>query len=804
MEEVTQLLTVKIDKTAVDEAIKKAAAARKELDELRKSNKELAKAEGDNTVAITENNIKIKEQSKIIQQNEKIVIANNKAKESTLGYIKQQRNALSVLTEKWANLSEAQLKDEKIGGELVKDIKRRSDELKKLEGATGNNTRSVGGYTDAIREALGQTTLFSGVTKGLATAQKAVATATDIAKTSTQSFGAAFKAIGIGLIVSLVASLVSYFSRFQKGINLVEQAFAGVSTFVNVFLDALGTLGESIVGQIMPILGGLYDVVSGLVTFKFDKVSKGFDAISESVSKIDTVNLGEVAKQAVEAAEAAVILEEKMQDLLVKENDLNVERKKSRVEINKLRQAGEDETKTLQERFEAQQKAIQLEQEGIDQSLKLGREKLEILKAQNILTISDEEAKQKVRDQEVVLADLELESTNKQLELSAKLRALRAQVAAEDKAQKEKAAQEEKERIDASFKQLQKSLEDQEALENEFFESERKKQVEAEIINTEIINTEINDRKEQFIKGLITKEEYEAALNRIESEALAIRKFNAELAIEDANNSLTLSEAERLRIITESQAEIEAVRGESLTRQLAASDAATQKEMQNEATLANFKKQTRADVLNFVIEVFGKESLAGKLAASFQAGLNTAEGITNALKLTFPLNLINAALVGAQGAIQIAKINSTSVPDVAGFRADATTSTAPQPKRTRRFATGIIGIDGQGTATSDSIDAKISRGESVLTAAATSAFSPLLAQMELAVGNKPNFGSSTKRFANGFIPTNVLGSSSISSDIKALRGDINRLADRPSVVRVSEIIEVSNRVSNVKVSSELA
>jgi hypothetical protein len=91
-----------------------------------------------------------------------------------------------------------------------------------------------------------------------------------------------------------------------------------------------------------------------------------------------------------------------------------------------------------------------------------------------------------------------------------------------------------------------------------------------------------------------------------------------------------------------------------------------------------------------------------------------------------------AALAAAFSAVQIGMIASKQPP---------------------RFATGVIGLDGAGTATSDSIDAKLSRGESVMTAKATERFAPVLAQMEMAVGNRPNFQLGNRKFATGYIPT---------------------------------------------------
>ena len=67
--------------------------------------------------------------------------------------------------------------------------------------------------------------------------------------------------------------------------------------------------------------------------------------------------------------------------------------------------------------------------------------------------------------------------------------------------------------------------------------------------------------------------------------------------------------------------------------------------------------------------------------------------------------------------------------------------------KTPKFATGVIGLNGPGTETSDSIPAYLSKGESVMTAKATKQFAPMLAQMEMAVGNKPNWDYSGGHFA---------------------------------------------------------
>lgn len=93
-------------------------------------------------------------------------------------------------------------------------------------------------------------------------------------------------------------------------------------------------------------------------------------------------------------------------------------------------------------------------------------------------------------------------------------------------------------------------------------------------------------------------------------------------------------------------------------------------------------------------KIFQKE----KEVRRTQAIIDGAAGVAKAFATyAWPYSLVVAALVAAQTAEQVAIINRQ------------------QP----RFAKGVIDLKGPGTGTSDSIDAKLSRGESVMTAKET-------------------------------------------------------------------------------------
>jgi hypothetical protein len=160
-----------------------------------------------------------------------------------------------------------------------------------------------------------------------------------------------------------------------------------------------------------------------------------------------------------------------------------------------------------------------------------------------------------------------------------------------------------------------------------------------------------------------------------------------------------------------------------------------------------------------------------------------ALGVISAFKLGPIAGAIAAAAIGVTTGIQVALISSQKPP--------------PPPK----FATGVIGLEGAGTATSDSIDAKLSRGESVITARATERFAPILAQMELAVGNRPNFQMGNKRFATGFIPTGDGGYSTrnAGSDLMARNATEKAMMQAVSAMPAQKLVleEFRNFETNV-------
>lgn len=158
-------------------------------------------------------------------------------------------------------------------------------------------------------------------------------------------------------------------------------------------------------------------------------------------------------------------------------------------------------------------------------------------------------------------------------------------------------------------------------------------------------------------------------------------------------------------------------------RRLAAQQQVADTENQIVATKANQQKEAYNSIAS-AIETMGESSTAfaklSKVLALGEIAVNTgkalAAGIAQAQSVPFPANL---AAIATTVATILANI-----------------ATATKTVKSAKFATGGL-VEGEGTATSDSIPAMLSNGESVLTAAATSMFAPVLSAFNQIGGGVP-------------------------------------------------------------------
>lgn len=157
---------------------------------------------------------------------------------------------------------------------------------------------------------------------------------------------------GIGALVLLVISIVTYFTKFQSGIN-----------FVSIAMSALGAVVNELIGRIGKFAKGLWAILSG--DFK-----KGWNLLSESVT-----GFGESIKH---AFNEGVAIERMRQDLkkLRREQELNILINETAAERNQA--IADDATRSFKEREAANKRAQKSAELAAAQQTELAQKALDI------------------------------------------------------------------------------------------------------------------------------------------------------------------------------------------------------------------------------------------------------------------------------------------------------------------------------------------------------------------------------------------------------------------------------------------
>lgn len=157
---------------------------------------------------------------------------------------------------------------------------------------------------------------------------------------------------------------------------------------------------------------------------------------------------------------------------------------------------------------------------------------------------------------------------------------------------------------------------------------------------------------------------------------------------------------------------------ERVKKETAAAKKAAAEKVALDKAVADSKIAAQNAALSAVADIFGRESQAGKAAAVAQATMNTYQAANNALANTPappPFPFIAAGITVAAGLQNVSKILNT-------------------PNENKFAQGGMVG--GIGTGTSDSVSARLSKGESVINARSTRMFKPLLSAMNEAGGGR--------------------------------------------------------------------
>ena len=324
--------------------------------------------------------------------------------------------------------------------ETEKNIKLEKLGLKDLQNQQKENNNEIKEQTKALKETNNAAEETIGNFKIMGVSLNGIKSSFSkiipLAKTMFGTIRAGLISTGIGALLVAFGSLVTFFTKTQRGADKLKIAIAGVSAAFNVIRDRISTVGEAI-----------SLVFSGKFSEAADKLKGSFKGITDEIK---------------EEIKVMTNLEKRQQALRDAEIQFTVQRAATRKEIEKARLLAEDETKSQEERIDALQKALDLETKTTNQELELARERVRIQEEQMKVSENLVEDEKKLADFRADVLAKETKSLRLQKRVKTEINELQREIDAEQEAirkEKEKKEEEARKKKEAADKKAAKEAE---------------------------------------------------------------------------------------------------------------------------------------------------------------------------------------------------------------------------------------------------------------------------------------------------------------------------------------------------------
>ena len=437
-----------------------------------------------------------------------------------------------------------QLKETAAGSEEFKKIYNQIDDLEdKIKSAKATSSD----WIDTLESAGGPLGALGG--------------AINKAKVATVSFGAAFKAAGIGLLVSLIGGLVAAFSQTEGSMKKLEplligfeKILGGILEVIQPLLDAFLELALKALPYITSGIGKLYSgfvafftlikeagtgvgkILKGIFTLDTDVITEGYDQIKGSLSKtLEAYDDGvkrfeegtkkitktekENIKERGDAADKA--LQEKLKRL--EAEDKLDEAKLAKLKAEAMETAFSEEQKLAVEKT-FYEKSYQLRLKDIEDKQKLyNKDSLEFkaLEAEKI----NLQAENLIKTKEFIDKEIQLnEQRGKELidfevQLAKRLRELADEKETKDLTDKKEKAERTLRFLELNGQALLRGT-------KSYYDNRK-------ALIAELEKQELDALKLEYEKKKITKEEFEKASNNIQTKYSQQRKDLSQLELND-------------------------------------------------------------------------------------------------------------------------------------------------------------------------------------------------------------------------------------------------------------------------------
>lgn len=737
VEEVIIKVDVSTEETAkrLSEVVKGMAELRTEQNELTKEIKAGNDADGQKAQRLAEVQAQIGKLKNEQKQYTAILQNESKIANSYGDSLNEQRRKLTDMQKAYDSLS-ASWRESSAGQAFKKQLDEQYDSVLNLEKATGRHQRNVGNYPNVM----------GGAIKGFGSMDDAIAGVSEafngLSTNGIKGLGGLASAIGnVGKIMiaspilALVGAIVVAFQKLSDAFKKNDTA----STNLDRAFSKLKPITQA--------LGEYFDKLAVTLSNVILKMSEGVNAVGKFLNKIGILkgNFEEASK----GAEDLVISTDNLEE---SERQYTVNSAKRSKEISQLRaQVAEKDKYTAKEREEFLKQAIALEQENLQEELNNKKERLRILEetAKQEVDTSDATTNE-IAQARAELYRAEESYNNKTRELAGQLVEARNAQVAEEKKASEEARKIEEERIAEENRLAEeevKRLEEREALKAEILQRFKETAISLIEDETERAIALEQDRYTQELEALqaqyealgtltleeealkkenleLLEQEHLARMAEIEEEAYLIqeekRLEREELELE---NKIAKAESEEEEFALKIEAEQERLNRllnldeEAKAKQFKTQEAYEKAVEQSEARLSKLQEQqmqariTKATTsmqaigsvmgsMSQIISAFDNESKesakAQKVLAlgeiAVQTGVAIAQGISSAMSVPFPANLVAIATTIATVVANIASAVSTV--------------------KSAKFANG--GIVGGNSYTGDRVQVNVNSGEMIL------------------------------------------------------------------------------------------
>lgn len=845
-----------------DDAIRKIAEYRSQLDVLRKREQTLKDDLKAGRISREQYNLKLSETKIATQQYNDAIRMLNKQVQNQLKLEKEQEGSLVALRAELSNATaayDALSREEREGAkgkELQNHINAITEELKEAEEETQRFYRNVGNYEAAILKAAQSNVPFLDSIIKMQTELGGVKQAFNVGKTAVVGFSKQLLALLTNPIVAILAGIAATIMLISKAINSSEEA----SNRWNVIIAPLSRSLDFLLNIVQRLAGGILSVVeSGAKMLGWmAKMAEKLPGIGKYIKDINAAN-----REAIELAkEEAAIAKQTRTD--------QVQNAKDQLEVARLRQQAKDKEKfTAEERLAFVKQANKLEEEQAKRNVDLATREFELLRKRSEWAENDAATNDKLAELEAAKYNAEKEYFSKTMKLLEQENTIRGEIVTAQKAMTEKVVaikEKEREEIRKAEDEALKIVKN--AQEKQFIETKRgyERQIEdlrirlrteigltstmRQALNQQIIALEQqkNDALQQLSEEQLMKEvenrqklislqlesvkagseqEYQLKMQQLvaqrdaelrqkeltEQMKLAItEKYNKEiddLSIQHENDTAK-KQADALKLRLENElaeaklngdSELELLRMQE-QQKLELKDSLRRMEEESDAEFRARQLAADQEYLDAKQAVIDKEvemqqdkgealsALAGNLSDLLEQAAGDNENMAQLAKILAIAEVSIAQGVAIAKAVETATRSSATWIDmlaaIGTVVASVTTvmGKAMKSVKSAKFAQGGR-VEGPGSGTSDSIPAMLSNGESVMTAAATSMFAPLLSAFNQ---------------IGGGIPINVTASSNqaLGEDMLAKAVAKGMMMAPAPVVSVEEFTSVANRVKYVE------